>query len=314
MAPVVDIVDVTEEGLGSGLSTQGDQFVESCLDKIFDAVDQSPEMFMRCCLEYVENKTRLLSQRGCEQNMVRLMEAVRLGSGRDSENQGNDEDTDRHGTDDDLCETIESAHEKRVKNRGLSSPSSSSSLDNNHLHPQGPGNGAVHPTYSWTQTLAEVSIIVPVPSDVAPIKGKDCQVTIQRQYIRVGVAHQEAILDGPLFAPVRVDDCMWNLVDSNTIEVSLTKINSMEWWKCVVQGEPEIDTTKIEPEPSGLHDVDPEMRSTVEKMMYDQQQQALRQNASNGYADSTDDKKEAIQKFIEAHPELDFSEAAIDLS
>ena len=44
------------------------------------------------------------------------------------------------------------------------------------------GNGAVHDQYSWTQTLAEVSLIVPVPNGT---KGKDCTVKIQRSHIKV---------------------------------------------------------------------------------------------------------------------------------
>lgn len=61
--------------------------------------------------------------------------------------------------------------------------------------------------------------------------------------------------------------CTWVAEDGVTLHLNLQKINTMEWWKAVVKGEPEIDSQKIEPEPSKLQDLDGEMRSTVEKMM-----------------------------------------------
>lgn len=303
MSPVVDIVDVTNGDHTGGDTQDPDNLIHQCLSQVFHAVDQSPEMFMRCCLEYVEGKTRLLSQRGCEQNMVRLMEAVRLGSGSDVE--------DLDGTlnaEEDQCETADLVGEHR-------NARDVSSSEEEQQPVLGPGNGAVHANYSWTQTLSEVSVVVPVPLDLVPIKGKDCRVLIKKNSLSIAVAGRDEILGGLLYAPVRVDDCVWNLVDSNTLEVSLTKVDSMKWWPCVVQGEPEIDTSKIEPEPSSLHDVDPEMRSTVEKMMFDQQQQAIRQQSpSKQKAESVEDKQEAIRRFMEAHPELDFSDAVVDMS
>jgi len=75
-------------------------------------------------------------------------------------------------------------------------------------------------------------------------------------------------------------DCNWALFvllivilkpifaeDQSTLSILLTKHDQMDWWKCLVKGDPEINTQKVEPESSKLGDLDPETRQTVEKMM-----------------------------------------------
>ncbi|CDI74621.1 nuclear movement domain-containing protein, putative [Eimeria praecox] len=166
------------------------------------------------------------------------------------------------------------------------------------------GNGGQTDKYRWTQTLESVDVYVPMGEGV---RAAQCQVKITATTLTLGLKGQEPILKGEFSQRVQAEDSMWTLEDRKTLHLSLEKTDKMRWWSCVLKGDPEIDTKTIVPENSKLSDLDPETRATVEKMMYDQQQK------QKGLPTSDQQRQaEMLEKFKQAHPELDFSNAKIN--
>lgn len=167
------------------------------------------------------------------------------------------------------------------------------------------GNGGQTQNYSWTQTLQEAQVTIPLPEGT---KAKQVHCVIKPGHLSAGIKQEKPyLLDGDLFAKIKVDDCFWTVEDNNRLCIYLQKENQMEWWKCVCKGDPEIDTKKVQPENSKLSDLDSDTRQTVEKMMFDQRQKAM------GKPTSDEQKKnDMLQKFMQQHPEMDFSKAKIN--
>lgn len=189
---------------------------------------------------------------------------------------------------------------KKVEKEVVKEASSSDQTEKPHgKSAPNKGNGLDFDNYSWTQTLQELTVNVPVPHGT---KSRFVVCEIKKDHLTIGLKGQPPIVEGELFGSVKVVDCFWSIEDQKYISVLLTKQKQMEWWKYLVKGEPEIDTQKAEPETSKLSDLDPETRSTVEKMMFDQRQKSM------GLPTSGDiEKQEMLKKFMAQNPNMDFS-------
>lgn len=174
--------------------------------------------------------------------------------------------------------------------------------EDNDNSPPPPGNGGKTGKYEWSQTLSDVTVNIPLPTGV---NKKTLEVTMTNSKLKVNFKGLEVpvYINGEFHKRIVVDDSIWTIEDGILI-LTLQKDNRMEWWKCVLIGDPEIDTKKVQPENSKLSDLDSETRQTVEKMMFDQKQKALGLPSSDELQ-----KQEMLKKFMAAHPEMDFSKA-----
>lgn len=97
---------------------------------------------------------------------------------------------------------------------------------------------------------------------------------ITKKSIKVSLKGQTPIIDGVLNAEIKLEESLWT-IEKNTVVITFEKINQMSWWDRLIEGDKQISTRKINPEPSKLSDLDGETRGLVEKMMYDQRQKQM---------------------------------------
>lgn len=127
-------------------------------------------------------------------------------------------------------------------------------------------NGAVTDKYYWSQSLSEVTVETEVDADS---KASDVQVDITATRLSVK-SRGRTVLEGKLHEKVGIEDSIWSLEDGCKVIMTLQK-HRETWWKCVLEGDPEIDTTKVESTRS-MEEYDGETQGAIRKIMFDQNQ------------------------------------------
>jgi|Transcript_121662 hypothetical protein len=135
-------------------------------------------------------------------------------------------------------------------------------------------NGAVTDKYYWSQSIAEVTVEVEVEQDS---RAKEIQVDIMPTRLSIK-CKGKTCLEGKLHEKVTCDQCMWHLDDGKVI-ISLEK-QRQTWWKCVLEGDKEIDTTKVESVRT-MDEYDGETQGAIRKIMFDQAQKAKKEPTSD---------------------------------
>ncbi len=101
-------------------------------------------------------------------------------------------------------------------------------------------------TYTWSQTLTDVKLRIPVASGV---RGRDVQYTLSATTIKVALKGSATLVEGTLFERVVPGESLWTLEsdgEKRYIEVVLQKQKKHSSWESVVVGGPKLDPlTKV---------------------------------------------------------------------
>ncbi|CAM6008581.1 unnamed protein product [Sphagnum balticum] len=278
---------------------------EEMLSYLLRQHKQQPLELLATVMEFLFRVTDLCAQEGMECRVSEMISAAaakrRRSSGEDEATKSaeNVEKKTHHNKNNKIVAKEKGQNEEEEEEEEESQQEDG---DAKGLLPNS-GNGLDGEKYSWTQTLSEVTVYVHMPLET---KSKTVFCEIKKKHLMAGIKGQAPLVEGELSATVKPNDCFWSLEDGRTVSVLLTKCNQMEWWKNVIVGDPEINTSKVEPENSKLSDLDSDTRSTVEKMMYDQRQKAMGLPTSD-----EKEKHDVLKNFMSQHPEMDFSKTKI---
>ncbi len=250
-------------------------------DKSKDIVNQALEKHLK---EYVDDKAREAALKAKEQEEKRKREA-KAAEEAAKRKQGESTAQVEEVTDEEAERIIKEQEAKKKESDDAKMKSESPKKEGEDEEEEegkddkkdkgmkpNSGNGGDLDKYRWIQTLEEVTVFVKLPDNIT---SKQLDIQMKASSLKIGVKGQTPIVDGALHKKIKTGDSLWTLETDGpkrTLQLTLVKVDGMNWWNCIIEGDPKIDTQKVEPENSKLSDLDSETRSTVEKMLFDQQQ------------------------------------------
>lgn len=126
-------------------------------------------------------------------------------------------------------------------------------------------NGGKTDKYVWQQTAYDITILFPLFEN----KKKDIDLKWTPEKLTLKIKN-EIIYENKFVHTIKCESSTWYIEDGNIV-LELDKFKKHEWWKSAFEGDDEIDTAKVTPASETFSDLDSSTRSTIDKMLYEQQ-------------------------------------------
>jgi len=127
-------------------------------------------------------------------------------------------------------------------------------------------NGGKTDLYEWAQTAYDLTITFPISEKISR---KDVSLTLTPLKFKLKHLNHD-IFEGEFPFSIKVESSVW-FIEDNSIIIEVDKYKKHEWWKTAFVGQEEIDTSKVTPATETYSDLDSSTRSTIDKMLYEQE-------------------------------------------
>ena len=126
-------------------------------------------------------------------------------------------------------------------------------------------NGGRTDKYIWQQSAYDITLTFPIQNRTR----KDVKLVISPTKMSLFFKN-DLQYEGQFCFSVKCESSTW-YIENDSIIIELDKFKKHEWWKSAFVGDDEIDTSKITPASETFADLDSSTKSTIDKMMFEQE-------------------------------------------